>query len=162
MATANAAGERGKRNCSTDTKVSEEGRAGGAPGTRAEIPLQLWHSLWPRLCPCTPWRSMVEQRSICSLWGAPHQSRWMPEGSGVPVHSRLLAGPVERCPCWSRSAGRCVSPLWSSSCTTAVHGKDSFRRSLWTTISHGRDPILEQVKSVRSPFWEEEGTSEKM
>ena len=36
--------ERGVRRCernnSADTKVSEEGGGGGAPGTRAEIPLQ--------------------------------------------------------------------------------------------------------------------------
>jgi len=36
--------ERGVRRCernnSADTKVSEEGGEGGAPGTRAEIPLQ--------------------------------------------------------------------------------------------------------------------------
>ncbi|KAK4830312.1 hypothetical protein QYF61_009817 [Mycteria americana] len=40
------------------------------------------------------------------------------------------------------------------------HGKDSHWRSLWRTVSCGRDPTLEQGKSVRSPPSEEEGAAE--
>ena len=39
-------------------------------------------------------------------------------------------------------------------------GKDPHWRSLWRTVSHGRDPMLEQGKSVRSPAPEEEGAAE--
>jgi len=53
---------------------------------------------WGRLCPCSPWRSMVEQISTCSLGRTPRGSRGMPEGSCDPVESpcwsRLLPGPV--------------------------------------------------------------------
>ena len=42
----------------------------------------------------------------------------------------------------------------------AVNGKDSHWRSSWRTVSCGRDPTLEQGKSVRSPPSEEEGAAE--
>ena len=32
---------------------------------------------WGRLCPCSPWRSTVEQISTCSPWRTSHRSRWM-------------------------------------------------------------------------------------
>ncbi|CAM9967432.1 unnamed protein product, partial [Bubo scandiacus] len=35
-------------------------------------------------------------------------------------------------------------------------------RRLWRTVSCGRDPTLEQGKSVRSPSPEEEGATETM
>ena len=41
-------------------------------------------------------------------------------------------------------------------------GKDPHWRSSWRTVSHGRDPTLEQGKSVRSPPPEEEGAAETM
>jgi len=58
---------------SADTKVSEEGGGGGAPGTGAEIPLQpVEQTMVRQAVPCSPWRSMVEQISTCSLWKGPH------------------------------------------------------------------------------------------
>ena len=46
----------------------------------------------------------------------------------------------------------------------AVHeaGKDSHWRSLWRTVSPGKDPTLEQAMSVRSPSPENEGTAQTM
>lgn len=41
-------------------------------------------------------------------------------------------------------------------------GKDSHCRSLWSTVSHGRDAPVELGKSVRIPLPEEEGRVEKM
>ena len=52
------------------------------------------------------------------------------------------------------------TPHWSSLWRTAACGKDSGWRSSWRTVFHGRDPVLEQGKSVRSPSPEEEGTAE--
>jgi len=88
-----------ERNNSADTKVSEEGGGGGAPGTRAEIPLQpVEQIMTTQAVPCSPWRSTVEQISIYSPGRTPCQSREMPEGGCDPVGSlcwsRLLAGPV--------------------------------------------------------------------
>jgi len=84
-----------ERNSPADTKVSEGGGE-GAPGMRAEIPLQPMMKTMVR--PCSLWRSVVEQISTCSAWKTPHRSRWMPEGGfnpmGSPRWSRLLAGPV--------------------------------------------------------------------
>ena len=43
-----------------------------------------------------------------------------------------------------------------------ARGKDSCWRSLWRAVSRGRDPMLEQGKSVRSPPPEKEGAAETM
>jgi len=60
-------------------------------------------------------------------------------------------------------------PRWGSlflkDCTLethagAAHGKDSCWRHLWRIVSHGRDPKLEQGKTVSSPSPEEEGAAE--
>lgn len=57
-----------ERNNSVDTTVSEEREEGGAPGIRAETPLQHMLKTVVRLVvPCSPWRLMEEQISNCSL-----------------------------------------------------------------------------------------------
>jgi len=44
-----------ERNNSADTKLSEEGGGEGAPGTRAEVPLQPVDNTNLRQSPCSPW-----------------------------------------------------------------------------------------------------------
>ncbi|GAB0192859.1 epimerase family protein SDR39U1 [Grus japonensis] len=42
---------------SADTKVSEDGGGGGAPGARAKIPLQpVVKAMVKQAVPCSPWR----------------------------------------------------------------------------------------------------------
>ncbi|TRZ20555.1 hypothetical protein HGM15179_006522 [Zosterops borbonicus] len=54
--------DRCERNSPTDTQISAEGGAGGAPGAGAEIPLQLpGQPIVRQLCPCSPWRAMGEK-----------------------------------------------------------------------------------------------------
>jgi len=66
-------------NNSADTKGSEEGGGGGAPGAGAEIPLQLAEKTMVRQADlCRPCRSTIEQISTCSLWRKACWSRWMP------------------------------------------------------------------------------------
>ncbi|KAF4790118.1 hypothetical protein TURU_144238 [Turdus rufiventris] len=44
------------------TERSMEKGGGGAPDIGAEIPLQaMMQTMVKQLCPCSPWRSMVEQ-----------------------------------------------------------------------------------------------------
>ena len=50
--------------------------------------------------------------------------------------------------------------LTQSLTQSLTYGKDQCWRSLWRTVSHGRDRILEQGKSVRSAPPEEESTAE--
>jgi len=97
-----------------------------------------------------------------------------------PCWSKLLIGPVtswrERSPCWSRFAGRTCDPMWVQ-CWSHIFLKDCtlwkapmleqfvkngspWRRS-WRTVSCGRDPTMEQEKSVRNALPEEEGASER-
>ncbi|GAB0176179.1 epimerase family protein SDR39U1 [Grus japonensis] len=88
-----------ERNNPADTKISAEGGGGGAPGTRAEIPLQpLEKTMVRQAVSLQPIELMVEQISSCSPWRTPRWSRWMPKGGCDPVGSlrwsRLLAGPV--------------------------------------------------------------------
>ncbi|GAB0207673.1 protein NYNRIN-like [Grus japonensis] len=87
---------------SADTKVSEEGGGGGAPGAGAEIPLQPMEVDGGANIHLQPVEDpMPEQLDV-------------PKGSYDPTESpcwnRLLAGPVdlwrERSPHWSRFAGR--------------------------------------------------------
>jgi len=85
-----------------DTKVSEEGEGGGAPGAGAEIPLQpVEQTMVRQAAPLQP----MEVHGGADLHlqpveGTPRRSRGMPEGVcdpvGSPCWSRLLAGPVER------------------------------------------------------------------
>ncbi|CAM9274818.1 unnamed protein product [Bubo scandiacus] len=61
-----------ERNNSADTKVSEEGGGGGAPGTRAEIPLQpVVKTTVRQAVPLHPWRLTVEQNPPAAH-GGPH------------------------------------------------------------------------------------------
>ncbi|TRZ13562.1 hypothetical protein HGM15179_013557 [Zosterops borbonicus] len=49
--------EQVERNSPADTKVTTEEETGGAPGTRAEVPLQpLVQTMVRQLCSCSPWR----------------------------------------------------------------------------------------------------------
>jgi len=72
------------RNNPADTKVSEEGRGGFAPGAGAETHLQ------PKVDyggeDCIPWRTPPEQ--VDALRGSC-------DPVGNPFWSRLLAGPVD-------------------------------------------------------------------
>ena len=135
------------------------------------FPCSSWRRpWWGRLCPCSPWRSTVEQICPCSPRGA-HTGA----GSCQDLQTR-----GERSPCCSRFAGRACDPVgthaeaacswrtaprgrdpcWGSLWRAAAHGKDSRWRSLWRTVSRERDLTLEPGKSVRSLPPEEEGTAE--
>lgn len=54
-------------NNSADTNIRREGGGGHGPGTRADISLlNVVKSMMRKVCPCSTWRSAVEQRS--TLW----------------------------------------------------------------------------------------------
>ncbi|GAB0186735.1 AN1-type zinc finger protein 5-like [Grus japonensis] len=87
---------------------------------------------------------------------------------GSPRWNRLLAGPVapwKEEPTLEQSAPEGLHPVGEIHAGAVREelqhmGKDSRWRSLWRTVSRGRDPMLEQGKSVRSPPPEEEGAAE--
>ena len=96
--------ERGVRRCernnSEDTKVSEEGGGGGAPGTGAEIPLQpVVKTMVRQAVPLQPMEVHGGADIHLQPVEDPHRSRRMPKGRcdpvGSPRWSRLLAGPVD-------------------------------------------------------------------
>ncbi|KAK4818202.1 hypothetical protein QYF61_008586 [Mycteria americana] len=153
----NSSWERGvriwERNNSADTKVSEEGGGGGAPGTGAEIPLQPVE------------KTMVKQV-------APLQS--MEVHDGADIHSEVHGGPParadgcvlkeavtwwracaragswqelwpcgERSPCWSRFSGRTCDTM-EDSCWNSLFLKDCIP---W------KGPTLEQLMKNCS-LWE--------
>jgi len=74
-----------ERNNSAEPTVSAEGGGGGAPGARADVPLQPME------------QTMVRQAVPLQFKETPCWSRGMPEGGchpmGSPRWSRLLAGP---------------------------------------------------------------------
>ncbi|KAF4803257.1 hypothetical protein TURU_018696 [Turdus rufiventris] len=108
-------------NNSADTKVSGEG-TGGAPGTRAEIPLQ---GMVRQLCPCSPrritgvqrstcnpWRITGMQRSTCSPWRILCWSRRMTKGSCDPMGTHAGAGSLEGLdPLWRTHTGEELSTM---------------------------------------------------
>ncbi|KAK4828522.1 hypothetical protein QYF61_026944 [Mycteria americana] len=129
-----------------DIKVSEEGRGGGAPGARAEIPLQpLVKTTVRQAVPLQP----MEVNGGADIHVQPMEDPTVeqvdaPKGGcelmGSLYWSKLLAdlwAHGERSLCWSRFAGRTCDPMedprWSSS---------------WRTVSCGRDSMLEQGKSL--------------
>ena len=75
-------------------------------------------------------------------------------GSGDSPAAR--GGPHAAAGGWAQKRPRLwESPRWSSLWRTAACGKDSCWRSSWRADPRGRDPTLEQGKSVRSPPREE-------
>ncbi|TRZ19277.1 hypothetical protein HGM15179_007833 [Zosterops borbonicus] len=126
-----------------------------------------------RLCPCSPWRSTGMQRSICSPCRNPCQRRWMPKGgcesgeahSGESSWQDLwLSG--EMSPSWSSLLLKDCT-LWKRP-TLEQYVK---KCSPWevTTLekfaedcSFGRDPTLEERKSMKNLSPEEEGAAETM
>lgn len=103
------------KNNSADSKVSAQGGEGGAAGVR-DPPAAHGEDNVKAAVALQPLRSMEEQRSTCTPWRTPCQSRWMSKGGCDPTGhsgwSRLLArtcGPVENSPPWNRLAGRLVS-----------------------------------------------------
>ncbi|GAB0183375.1 hypothetical protein GRJ2_000802800 [Grus japonensis] len=179
-----------ERNNSADTKVCEEGGAGGAPGARAEIPLQqpMGKNLVRQAVPLQP----MEVHSGADTHLEPMEDFTLeqveaPEGGCDPVGSlrwsRLLAGrvaPWREEPRWSRFAGRTCDPMgdprWSNlflkNCTPWKRPMlEQFMKncSPWEGLTLEKlvencllwwDPTLEQGKSVRSPPPEEEGVAE--
>ncbi|GAB0209072.1 epimerase family protein SDR39U1 [Grus japonensis] len=97
--------QRGVRRCErnnfADTKVSEEGGGGGAPGTRAKIPLQpMEKTMVKQAGPLQP----MEVDGGADIHLQPMEDSTLeqveaPEGDcdpmGSPRWSRLLAGPVD-------------------------------------------------------------------
>ena len=104
-------------NSPADTKVREEGGGGGAPGARAEIPLQpVVKTMVRQAVPLQP----TEVHGGADIHPQPMEHPMpeqvnVPEGSCDPVESthwnRLLSAAVERSPCWSRFAGRTCGPV---------------------------------------------------
>ncbi|GAB0208746.1 epimerase family protein SDR39U1 [Grus japonensis] len=86
-----------ERNNCADTKVSEEGGGGGAPGTGAEIPLQpVEKAMVRQAVPLQPMEDdgmMMEQIFPCSPWRTPRWSRWRHlKEAGTPWEAHAGAG----------------------------------------------------------------------
>ncbi|GAB0203441.1 hypothetical protein GRJ2_002809700 [Grus japonensis] len=98
--------QRGVRRCErnnfADTKVSEEGEGGGAPGTGAEIPLQPVVKAMVRQAFIHPSNVLIALLYFDSkpMEDPKPEQVEAPEGGcdpvGSPCWSKLLAGPVER------------------------------------------------------------------
>ena len=105
--------------------------------------MDAWRKLWPhgepvleqvpaRTCgPVETEKLMLEQ--VC-WWGL-----WLHGGTQAGAACSWRTAPRERDPCWGS--------LWRA----AACGKDSRWRISQGTVSHGRDLMLEQGQSVRSP-----------
>lgn len=64
-----------ERKNSADIKVSDKGEGANAQAIK-EISLQpVVQTKVRQLCPCSPWTSMVEEKSSCSPQRTPHWSR---------------------------------------------------------------------------------------
>ncbi|KAK4806186.1 hypothetical protein QYF61_001109 [Mycteria americana] len=127
-------------------------RGGGAPGARAEIPLQpVLKTVVRQAVPLQP----MEVNSGADIYLQPvedptleqvdtHEGGWDPVGS--LRWSKLLAGPVdlwrERSPCWSRFSGRTCDPM-GDPCWSGLFRKDC---SPW------KGPTLEQFVKNCSPW----------
>ena len=88
-----------ERNNSADTKVSEEGGGGGAPGARAEIPLQpMGKTMVRQAVPLHPWIPARADIYLQPMEDPTPEHTDAPEGGrdpvGSPHCSRLLARPV--------------------------------------------------------------------
>ncbi|NXL08435.1 RETR1 regulator, partial [Mesembrinibis cayennensis] len=139
-----------ERNNPADTKVSEEGGGGGAPGARAEISLQpMVKTMVRQAVPLQPMEvhggadlhlQLVEDPTLEQVDA--------PKGGCDPMGSLhwswLLAGPADpwrqRSPGWGRFAGRACDPAgdphWSSLfLKDRTHGRDPHWSSLLKIFS---------------------------
>jgi len=122
------------------------------------FPCSLWSRLWwGRLCPCSPWRSTVEQISTCSPGTSPCWSRWMPKKGCEPLGSlcwsRLLPGPVapwREEPTLEHADPEGLQPI----------GRTNVGEVSWRRAACGSEPTLEQGQSVRSYLREDRGMAE--
>ena len=124
-----------ERDNSADTKVREEGGGGGAPGARAEIPLQpVVKTMVRQAVPLQPMEGLQWSRYPPAACGGPHAG-----AGGCPKEAVTLwkahagAGSWQdlwthgkRSPRWSRFAGRIC---WQGQPTTLLEGGKS--RSSW-------------------------------
>lgn len=140
-----------ERSSPEDTKVSGEGwEASSASGTGTEIPLKLVMETRRELCPCSPWRSVVEERSTCRTCGVmetrAHTGADFLAGL-VSLQGETHAGAA--CS-WKTALHRRIT-YWMSLWRTSAPGKekDPCWRRLWRTDCCGKNPMLEQGKSVR-------------
>lgn len=151
------------RSNSADTKVSEEYGAGGAPGTRAGIPLQSKVKIMVRQpCPLQPMEEPQAGAGGCLKGGCDHCGKPMLEQAA----GRDLQTYGERSSGWSRVGGGTCDPvgdpcrnslllkdctLWKGSHTGALN--EDLQPMGWTHIGevheelHERSPILEQRKN---------------
>ncbi|KAF4796590.1 hypothetical protein TURU_083028 [Turdus rufiventris] len=149
------------------TPRSIEEEEGGAPSTRADIPLQsMVHTMVKQLCPCSPWRSMGQQSSAEAEQTLENCSNAQSSLClcGNSHRNRLLAGLVDAWREESTIEQACWKDWWLhwsrglevlKDCRpqkgpTGTACEELHWRSWWRTASHGRDLVLEQRKNVRS------------
>ncbi|GAB0209503.1 AN1-type zinc finger protein 5-like [Grus japonensis] len=116
--------ERGVRICErnnyVDTKVSEEGGGGDAPGTGAEIPLQPMEKTMDKQAVSL---QPMEVNSGADIYLQPMEDP-TPEQVDAPERG---CDPVGS-PCWSRFAGRTCDPMGETPCWSSLFLKDC---TLW-------------------------------
>ena len=146
--------EQGKceRNNPVDTQVSEEGGKGGAPGTRAEIPLQpLEQTIEKLIIPLQP----VDGYSGADVCTAspdrtPCHTRWRcPEGSCSLWRARAGAGSWQEP--WPVETSRCRSGI--SVRNFSLWGTLTGEVCSWKDYILGRGPMLGQFLKNCS-LWE--------
>ncbi|KAF4792109.1 hypothetical protein TURU_123504 [Turdus rufiventris] len=103
-----------------------------------------------QLCPCSPWRSEVEQRSTCSPWRTAEQSRCMPKGGcekhmleQTPGRSCQEKGTMERGAHAGAGLLAGLVTLW---------GTHKGAGCSWGTAHCGKDTEEEFMKNC--PLWE--------
>ncbi|PKU42985.1 protein pxr1-like [Limosa lapponica baueri] len=146
-----------ERNNSADTKVSEEGGGGGAPGTGGEIPLQpMMKTMVRQAVPLQP----MEVHGGAQIHLQPMEDPMseqgnVPEGDCDPMESqhwsRLLAGLVT--PCWSSPffkdctlwKGPTLKLLMKNCCLYEGPTLEKFMEDCFPW----EGPMLEQGKRVR-------------
>ncbi|GAB0175634.1 hypothetical protein GRJ2_000028600 [Grus japonensis] len=140
-----------ERNNSADTKVSEEGGAGGAPGAGAEIPLQpLEKTMVRQAVPLQPMEDDGGAEIPPAAHGGPHtraggclKEAVTPWEAHVGASSWQDLWPHgERSPRWSRFAGRTCDPM----------GDPCWSSLLLKVYTPWKGPTMEQLKNC-SP-WE--------
>jgi len=123
----------------TSRSVQKEGQEVlQAPEQR--FPCSPWSRPWQgRLCPCSPRRSMVEQRPTCSLGRTPRRSRGLCPKEAV-THGE---------PMWEQAPGRTCGPM-----ERGAHARAGLLAGL---VTPWKGPMLEQfVKSCtcgNNPCW---------
>lgn len=112
-----------------------------------KLPCSLcWRPCWGRLSPYNPWKSTVEQISICDPWSIPYWNRWLQLRKAImskDAHTRAA--------CWWEDYTSQMRPTWEKAVPEHLYSMEGTHAG--ALANHSPDTILLSQLSRLGQFW---------